>query len=211
MAYIIYEYQRAWAFLRRLLRPVLLLLALFLVVAIATHFILAAQYRDDPDSMQRQIAQLAAMIDSKDLVDESGRLSALGLFFNNFVATGMSVVAGVVPFIFVPLAALALNASIVGMISAIMAASGQGGLYELAVSVAPHGVFEIPALLIGAAMGCTLCVDISARILYKRREMSFLALLSEVARLSVLVVVPLLAVAAMLEAYLTPVLMVMLL
>ena len=211
MAYIIYEYQRAWAFLRRLLRPVLLLLALFLVVAVAAHFILAAQYRDDPDSMQRQIAQLAAMIDSKDLVDESGRLSALGLFFNNFVATGMSVVAGVVPFIFVPLAALALNASIVGMISAIMAASGQGGLYELAVSVAPHGVFEIPALLIGAAMGCTLCVDISARILYKRREMSFLALLSELARLSVLVVVPLLAVAAMLEAYLTPVLMVMLL
>lgn len=211
MTAIVYEYQKVWLFLKRLLRMVLLLLALFLAVAVVTHFILAAQYREDPASMARQMAQLAAMIDSKALVDESGHLSASGLFFNNFVATGMSVVAGVVPFLFVPLAALGLNASIMGMLSAMMTASGQGGLYELAVSVAPHGVFEIPALLLGAAMGCTLCVDISARILYRRRDMPFLVLLSDMARLSVLVVVPLLAVAALLEAYLTPVLMVMLL
>ena len=211
MASIVYEYQRAWAFLKRLLRPALLLLALFLVVAVATHFILAAQYRGDHATMERQLAQLAEMIDSKELVDESGRLSASGLFFNNLIAAGMSVVTGVVPFIFVPVAALALNASIIGMLSAIMTVSGRGGFYELAVSVAPHGIFEIPALLIGAAMGCVLCADISARILYKRRDMSFLALLSEMARLSVLVVVPLIAVAAILEAYLTPVLMVMLL
>ncbi|KAF5032868.1 Stage II sporulation protein M [anaerobic digester metagenome] len=211
MAFIRLEYQRTFAFFKRLLRPVLLLLALFFVVAAATHFTLLAQYRDDPAKMAQQIAQLTELMDGKDLVDESGQLSAFGLFCNNFIASGMAVVAGVVPFIFAPLAALGLNASLIGMVSAIMAVSETGGLYELAVSIAPHGVFEIPALLISSAMGVALCLDISARILYKSRDMSFLAFLAELARLSVLVVVPLLAVAAVMEAYLTPALMAMLL
>ena len=211
MASIVYEYKRAFSFLKRLLMPIFLLLILFFVVAVATHFVLSAQYRADPARMATQIEQLTALISEKDLVDESGQLSVLGLFFNNFIASGMSVVMGIVPFIFIPLAALALNASLIGMISAIMATTGEGGLYELVVSIAPHGVFEVPALLICAAMGVVLCMDISAWILYKRREMPFLTLLAEIARLSVLVVVPLLAVAAVLEAYLTPVLMAILL
>ncbi len=211
MAYIVYEYQRALAFLKRLLVPMLLLLAMFFVVAVATHFALSAQYRADPAQMEKQMAQLAELISEKDLLDESGQLSVLGLFFNNFIASGMAVVTGVVPFIFIPLAALALNASLIGMISAIMATSGTGGLYELVVSIAPHGVFEIPVLLVSTAMGVALCMDISARLLYKRREMTFLTLLAEIARLSVLVVVPLLAVAAVLETYLTPALMAILL
>ncbi|HWP52067.1 MAG TPA: stage II sporulation protein M [Clostridia bacterium] len=211
MAFIRMEYQTAFAFLKRLLRPILLMLAIFFIVAVATHFILSTQYREDPAKMAQQIAQLEELINDKDLIDESGRLSAFGLFCNNFMASGMAVVAGVVPFIFIPLAALGLNASLIGMISAIMAVSGTGGLYELAVSVAPHGVFEIPALLISAAMGVALCIDISKRILYKKRDLSFLTFISELVRLSVLVVVPLLVVAAMLEAYLTPALMAMLL
>lgn len=211
MTAVVGEYQKMWAFLRRLLRAALLLLALFFAVAVATHFILVARYNDDPANMQQQIAQLTALFESKDVIDEAGRLSAGGLFCNNLIATGMSVLLGLVPFLFVPLGALALNASVIGMLSAIMAASGQGGLYEILVAVAPHGVFEIPALLLGAAMGCTLCLDISARILYKQRPTSFLELLFEMARLSVLVVVPLLALAAVIEAYLTPALVVMLL
>lgn len=211
MAFIKMEYQRAFAFLKRLLVPILLMLAVFFAVAVAAHFVFSAQYRADPAKMEQQISQLTELISEKDLVDESGQLSVLGLFFNNFIASGMSVVTGVVPFIFVPMAALAINAALIGMISAIMATTGAGGLYELVVSIAPHGVFEIPALLISSAMGIALCLDISARILYKKRALSFLALLAELARLSVLVVVPLLAVAAVLEAYLTPALMAMLL
>ena len=207
MAFIVMEYRRAFAFLRRLLAPLLLMLVVFVAVAVVAHFAFSAQYHADPAKMEQQITQLAELFDDKDVISESGQLSAVGLFFNNFIASGMSVVIGVVPFIFVPMAALALNAVLIGMISAIMYTTGVGGFYELMVSVAPHGVFEIPALIISSAMGIALCLDISARILYKKRNMSFLTLLAEVARLSVLVVVPLLAVAAVLEAYLTPVLM----
>ncbi|MDF3003903.1 MAG: hypothetical protein K0S22_375 [Oscillospiraceae bacterium] len=211
MSFIVMEYQRAFAFLRRLLIPLLLMLAVFVAAAVVAHFSFSAQYRADPAKMEQQMAQLAELFDEKDVISESGQLSAVGLFFNNFIASGMSVVIGVVPFIFVPLAALAFNAALIGMISAIMATTGAGGLYELLISVAPHGVFEIPALIISSAMGIALCLDVSARVLYRKRDMSFLMLLAELARLSVLVVVPLLAVAAVLEAYLTPTLMAILL
>lgn len=211
MTSVFEEYRKALAFLKRLLRPFLLLSLLFLAVAVATHFILAARYRGDPALMQQHMAQLMALIDGKDLLDENGRLSAWALFLNNFLAAGMAVVTGLLPFLFVPLVTLSLNASIVGVLSAIMAVSGQRSLYVLAVSVLPHGIFEIPALLIGVAMGCTLCFDISARILYRRRDLPFLVLLFEMIRLLVLVVVPLLAVAAVIETYGTPALMDMLL
>lgn len=205
------EYRRAWAFLKRLLRPFLLLLLLFLAVAVAAHFILEAQYRGDPAMMRQHMSQLMAMLDGKDLLDENGRLSAWALFLNNFLAAGMAVVTGLMPFLFIPLATLSLNASVIGVLSAIIAVSEQGSLCALAVSVLPHGIFEIPALLIGVAMGCTLCLDISARMLRRRRDLPFLALLFEIIRLSALVVVPLLAVAAVIETYGTPALMDMLL
>ncbi|WMJ85035.1 stage II sporulation protein M [Oscillospiraceae bacterium LTW-04] len=211
MTFIIMEYQRAFKFLRRLLVSILLMLVVFFAVAITAHFVFSAQYQADPTKMEQQIMQLSEMFNEKDVINESGQLSVMGLFFNNFIASGMAVVTGVVPFIFVPLAALALNAVLVGIISAIMGTAGIGGPFELVVSIAPHGVFEIPALLISAAMGIALCLDISARVLYKKRDMSFLTLLAELARISVLVIVPLLAVAAVLEAYLTPALMAILL
>lgn len=211
MAFMITEYQRTFLFLKRLRRPVLLMFVVFIISAATTHLTVSAQYRTDPAKRDQQITQLTELIDEKDLVDENGQISALGLFCNNFIASGTAVVLGVVPFIFLPLAIPVINASLLGLVSAIMATSEVGGFYELAVSIAPHGVFEIPALLISAAMGLTLCMDISARILRRRRDMPFLMLLAELARLAVLVVVPLLAVAAVLEAYLTPALMALLL
>lgn len=211
MAFIIMEYQGVYQFLKQLCRPILLMLAVFIIAAATTHWTLSAQYRADPAKRDQQIAQLTQLMDEKDLIDENGQISALGLFCNNFVASGTAVVIGVIPFIFLPVAMPVINASLLGLVSAIVTTSGTGGFYELAVSIAPHGVFEIPALLISAAMGLTLCMDISARILRRRRNLPFLTLLADLARLSVLVVVPLLAVAAVLEAYLTPALMAMLL
>lgn len=211
MTFIMAEYQRAFKFLWRMRTLIFLMLIIFFAAAVTMHFVLSAQYQTDPAKIEQQLVQLSQLFNEKDIIDESGQLSAIGLFFNNFIASGMAVAAGVVPFIFVPLAALALNASIVGLISAIMGAMGMGGFFELVVSIAPHGVFEIPALLISTAMGVTLCLDITARILRKKRDMPFGTLLAELVRIFVLMVVPLLAAAAVLEAYLTPALMAILL
>ncbi|MFV0496700.1 MAG: stage II sporulation protein M [Candidatus Fimivivens sp.] len=211
MTFMLIEYQRAFETLKRLRFLIFLMLVVFFAVAIAAHFVFSAQFQADSAKMEQQMMRLAELFNEKDVLDASGQLSVTGLFFNNFIASGMAVVMGGIAFLFVPLASLALNAAIVGVMSAIMSTAGIGGFFDLVVSIAPHGVFEIPALLISTAMGVALCLDISARILRKKRDRSFSALLAEIARVSVLVVVPLLAVAAVLEVYLTPALMAILL
>lgn len=201
------EYKGAFKFLKRLRLLILILVILFFVVAVASHYILSDIYKNDPAKMQEQIQQLMEMMESKDLLDESGQISAFGLFCNNFIASGISVAMGVVPFLFIPLIMLLINAVLIGVVSAIMSVASIGGFYEMFVSVAPHGIFEIPALLICVAMGLALCKDISARIIYRKRGMPFLQMITELLRVTVLVVVPMLMIAAVIEAYITPTLM----
>lgn len=211
MDYIKLEYAAALAFLKRIGRTVLLTTAMFFIAGIAGHFIFTALYESEPAQLENHRQILFSMMQSKDLLSESGQISATALFFNNFVAAGMAVVLGVVPFLFVSIGALGVNAAILGMLSAMMAQETHDSLYQMVVSIAPHGIFELPALFIAGGMGLMLCLDISARIIYRRRPMPFLTLLCEMLRLFVLVVIPLLVVAAVVEAYLTPVVMQLLL
>ena len=207
MNHIKLEYAAAMAFFKRISRMVLLTTVFFFVAGIIAHFIFAALYQSDPAQLESHQQMLYSMMESKDLLDENGQISATALFFNNFVAGGMAVVLGVVPFLFIPTVALGINAAILGMLSAMMAQTDSNAMYQLVVAVAPHGIFELPALFICGGIGLMLCRDISARILYRPRPMPFLTLLCEMLRLFVLMVVPLLALAAVVEAYLTPIVM----
>ena len=205
--FIIAEYKGVFAFLRRLARMVLLTAGFFLIAAVAVHFILTGIYHSEPEQLAMHREMLYTMMQSKDLIDDSGRISALALFFNNFIASGMSVALGAIPFLFLSAFTLGLNGALLGMVSAMISGEVPNIFYYLAVSIAPHGVFELPALFICGAMGMKLCLEVSARMLYRPRALPLFGLLGEMLRLMVLLVVPLLAAAAIVEAYLTPVLM----
>ena len=207
MEYIIVEYKGVFAFLRRLTRMVLLTAGFFLIAAVAVHFILTSIYHSDPEQLEMHREMLYALMQSKDLVDDTGHISAAALFFNNFIAACMSVALGAIPFLFLSAFALGLNGALLGMVSAMISGEMHNIYYYLAVSIAPHGLFELPALFICGAMGLNLCLEVSARMLYRPRALPLFGLLGEMLRLMVLLVVPLLAVAAVIEAYLTPLLM----
>ena len=115
------------------------------------------------------------------IIRDDGSFSALALFGNNLRAMVMTVLYGFIPFLYLPALSLGLNAAIIGMLAALM--DGQWLL-----------------LLAG---GLCLCRNINRYIRCNEKGM-MKPLLLDLLRVVGLLVVPLLALAAVMEAYVTP-------
>ncbi len=133
------------------------------------------------------------------IVQEDGSFSALALFGNNLRAMVFSVLYGFIPFLYLPALSLGVNAMLIGVLTSLM----QGRWLLLAAGLIPHGVFEIPALFLSLAAGLCLCKNINTYI--RRNEKGVMRpLLLNILRVMLLLLVPLLAFAAVMEAYVTP-------
>lgn len=153
--------------------------------------------------LMQQVMELAGGLD---VTDESGALSPWGLFANNLRACIMIMLYGLIPYVRLPALALGMNAMLLGVLGAQTLASGQSmALYFLAIL--PHGVFELPALVLAFAMGLYLCEEITGRVRGAQDALSLWSCLEHISALTVAVVGPLLAVAAVIEAYVTPTLL----
>ena len=127
------------------------------------------------------------------------------LFFNNVTASLLSMLYGLIPF--VPLSALALgtNALLLGAFAALYQHHGIGlGVYF--IGILPHGIFELPALILSCALGLLICRTGTEK-LRKRSDVSFLRRVLDCNRVFLSFVAPLLLVAALVEAYITPALL----
>lgn len=133
------------------------------------------------------------------IIRDDGSFSALALFGNNLRAMVMTVLYGFIPFLYLPALSLGLNAAIIGMLAALM----DGQWLLLLAGLVPHGIFEVPALLLSLAAGLCLCRNINRYIRYNEKGM-MKPLLLDLLRVVGLLVVPLLALAAVMEAYVTP-------
>jgi stage II sporulation protein M len=78
---------------------------------------------------------------------------------------------------------------------------------SLLLSILPHSIFEIPAIIYASSIGIFSTIQTSKMIIPRVRSKatSFRALCKEAGRSFVLIVVPLLTVAALVEAFITPV------
>lgn len=112
---------------------------------------------------------------------------------------------GLIPF--VPLSALALgtNALLLGALAALYQHHWIGlGVYF--IGILPHGIFELPALILSCALGLLICRTGTEK-LRKRSDVSFLRRVLDCNRVFLFFVAPLLLVAALVEAYITPALL----
>lgn len=136
---------------------------------------------------------------------QTPEMNASALLWNNITACVVAIALGLIPFLFLTLFVLFWNAVIIGALIGVWTASGMSA-GALAAGLLPHGIFEIPAMILSFALGFTLCRKISARICRRRNARPLLAIRNTL-MLFALVVLPLLAVAAALECWVTPELM----
>lgn len=167
-------------------------------VMIVLSFILGMVW---PSIASGAIQYFANMIKDAGLVDDEGAFSALGIFGNNIRAFVVTACYGFIPFVFLPVVSLALNGAILGLFAAFYVNNGQSLLVYLA-GILPHGIFELPALVLAMSCGLYLCRVITDYVRFNRKGTVKNAVLN-VCRVLVLNVLPLTAIAAVIEANVT--------
>ena len=172
--------------------------AAFLVLLVLA-YIAGRLFPDIPASV---ISAFNEDIAGSGIVQEDGSFNVLALFTNNLRAMVLGVLYGFIPFLYLPALALGVNAAILGMLASLI----DGQWLLLAAGILPHGIFELPALFLSLAAGLCLCKNINVYI-RKNEKGVMKPLLLNILRVVVLLVLPLLVFAAVMETYVTPALM----
>jgi len=137
--------------------------------------------------------EVAGQITVSDPVDMCAKL-----FFNNLEACILLFLGGA-SFGILTLFILSLNGIVIGAVTEIIS-HGHSVIF-IAAALLPHGIFEIPAFLISGALGLLMAHSLIAEW-YGAGDTA--ADTIEFARLFLLYVLPLIAVAALVEAFITP-------
>ncbi|HET9295686.1 MAG TPA: stage II sporulation protein M [Candidatus Binatia bacterium] len=124
---------------------------------------------------------------------------ALMIFANNAVKTLLVIVLGIA-FAIVPLVFVLVNGVAIGVVLH-LATQSKGLAYSI-LAIVPHGVFELPGVLCGAAIGLMLGNKAIRRLFWKS-EFKFGPELSRALKIFATTIVPLLLIGAITEAYLT--------
>ena len=134
-------------------------------------------------------------------------INAPFLFMNNTRAVALIFLAGLVSFSVLGVLLYMLNIGLIGGVYALLELLGLQPLPIFLAGVLPHGIFELPALVIGAAVVLYMGVAIVTPQTGKSMGEVIIELFADWTKIFFGLVVPLLAVAAVIEAYITPVLL----
>ena len=136
----------------------------------------------------------------KELLRNTEGLGALGMFWfifkNNLTVAFTSIFSGVF-FGIIPAIFLLSNGSLIGFISSLAFSSPNGGS-QIFLRLLPHGIFEIPAIIISFALG----IKFGTFAFKKEPKKAFKKYLINSTRVFVFVIIPLLFIAAIIEAFL---------
>jgi stage II sporulation protein M len=191
-------------FKERILTIFIFVLILFILSALVSHVFLTRH----PDLAQKKAVDLAKRLLEKIPPQVTGFERLLLIFLNNSRVSLFSIVFGLIPFLFLPLLGAIANGVSVGIMTSISHLRGFKVVHVFLFSVAPHGIFEIPALIYASSIGVWLAFQISKRILFLSdgdKEPLF-PFFIRIFRAWIGVILPLLLAAAMIETFVTPLL-----
>jgi stage II sporulation protein M len=154
-----------------------------------------------PERIEKLEAGIRQMPDLSNL---QGSINAPSLFLNNTRAVALIFFAGLVSFGVLGILLYMVNIGVIGGLFALFELLGVQPWPMFLAGVAPHGIFEIPALMIGSAVALYMGASIVTPQTGKSMGEVILELLADWVKIFLGVVVPLLAIAAVIEAYITP-------
>jgi len=172
-----------------------LTISTFILLTIFTTYL----FGENPELTQKL---LSAVVDKFQGIVENGEISLINLFLNNLQASVLGVLVGLIPFLFLPILGIFSNAAVLGLVFAQFVSAAP--LWKIVVfGILPHGIFELTAVFLCYAMGISICWNLSKKIVGQRKRENLKDLLQNCLRTTVLIVVPLLIIAALIETYIT--------
>jgi len=200
-------YFREWEFFRDHLANIFVWLVFF---AVLMSGLIYYSLLNEPESLTKILGSIKDALKEKGLLGIVGKNSfwvAYKIFLNNLQATLLFTALGLVPFfvggvVFVSSVAVLLGATI-----ALTVSKG----FEIATFIkltAPHGVVELLAVFYGASLGVFLSKQITKKLFPKHREgaVPLVFVLKKIFASYALLIWPLLALAALIESFVTPLL-----
>lgn len=203
MSWLKEQFVRLGAFFRKGFRRTVLWCALGMAIAALLGFGVSLLF---PETAWQMMDNFARQVAEAGVVDDTGQMSVFGLLMNNWRAMLLSALYGLIPFAFMPLISLMANGALLGVMTGIYQSNGMS-LLTLLAGVVPHGIFELPALVLSIGCGVRLCWNMCLIATGSPRKVPFLELAEELLRVLVLVVAPMTVAAALIECYVTPVVM----
>ncbi len=192
--------------LRALAIPVVILLGIAVVGVIASYEWASVNIPRMLSSASPQ--EITNMVQdarqSVGLAQAHQHLAVSFIFFNNLRATFVVFLAGVFSFSVLGMLVYLLNVALVGGVLGVFHLVGYSPWLLFAAGLLPHGIFEIPALMLGSAVVLRMGAVLVTPQTGKSMGQIFLEQLADWLKIFVGLVVPLLAVAATVEAYITP-------
>lgn len=207
MRFLKNEYVEAGRFLKQRLVKIILIVAIcFIAFCLFGYWALT-----NTPEVTRTLAQtLMEMMEQKGIMDEQGAGLAVGLFANNFIALGLTALLGFVPFIFFPAFVMLSNSAVLSVSFAMYGVFTEVPVWQVVVfGILPHGIFELTAFFIAGAMGIYLCKTLCVMIVRPQSGIRFGSEILSLLRVFILIVIPLLIIAAVVEAFVTPSLLAM--
>lgn len=159
-----------------------------------------------PDRVMETVNDFIEYVLQSGVIDDEGQMSVFTLLMNNWRAMLVSALYGLIPFLFLSIISLMYNGALLGMMVGIYQANGMP-VAALLAGLLPHGVFELPALILSIACGVRLCKNMCLIVTGSPNKTPFMTLAEDLLRILVLVIAPLTVVAAFIECYVTPVVM----
>ena len=199
MGWLKQQHSALWRFYREELGETLLITAAAFVIICLLAFAAGLFFLNLPDLV---VSYFQQMLEGNDILTDEGGIDLLALFGNNLRACGVSILYGFIPFLYLTALALGTNALILGVFAAFFINNGTSLLVYFA-GIIPHGIFELSALLLAFSGGFLLCRRITQYV-RKNTKGVMKPLMLNLLRVFIMHILPLLAVAAVVEVYVTP-------
>lgn len=181
------------------------LLFIFLVTGFISYFLFRTFI--SADQVEAIFEEIGQSFEERGLAfDTSARETMIALFLNNTRVTLLAFLLGIIP-LFIPHLFVVINAAIIGLVAALVGLMGESVFKTIGFGILPHGITEISAILLGAAMGVSLHRHVWKKIRKKTTTVTFKALFVAGLKTFLFIALPLLAMSAVIEAYVTPLLL----
>lgn len=184
--------------------PFFILMTISIVLAIILYVGLVNQ----PQVANEIFKQLSKQFEEAGAFEDitSGSLFTF-LLKNNLRAVLITVLLGFIPFLFLSsISSIATTAS-VGVILAVTKINGGNAGMLFLTGIVPHGVLELPAIFLAGSIGIYLCMQTFRKLFTgKGKDVRYTQVLKQVGTSFLFVVVPMIILAAVIEAFITPIL-----
>ncbi len=214
-------YRQEWRLFRREYARIFAVVALVLIAGTAGGFL---YFHSHPDKAAQTLETLNKIVVAKVPRSATGAALATAIFWNNLRASLIALVLGLFPFLCLSAVLPLINGGALGLLIFALAQRGMSVPLLLLVDLTPHGIFEIAAWLYGSSLGIYLSLNMARRLLTPAAPEAMLPsgadggenpaviasepgrppLIRQVLTSFARVVVPLLVIAALIEAFVTP-------